>query len=467
VTQALRQTFSVDLVEAALAQIEFLATINQHTALFIKENIQNTRRRYEKLWLPLAAEHAEERLAAPLDIEWLWHCHLLCPVTYNKDCEKLFGKMINHRLYRFHDRAHALKRSKHLWDAKYENEPFEVDLTEEKMLEASSKIELDSDISYDLESAVSRQGNFYYNVSLPHYLDKRFLTLAVQRYQKFLFLRKNSYKLFIVPCYDQDLMWHTHQLHPFAYKEDTIRLLGKVLFHDDTTVDRSPNSKLTLSTIDTRRLWQEMYHEDFNTPGAMYRGPHVKDLYSPTCVVSDQKLLGCGRELKLESLSIDRIPDGDYGLDFTLQIFLSEDHKKISKPTHELYGPTMLWTSDDLISCKLLPSHRLLMFQLKVRKGKIFSREEVVGKGKIDVLDLMNHSSVYRFQKIVSLEGQDKNLLYLSGSITEVYPDRTYLLESGNLSVCAVPHNMDHVFPIEQTSLEPQSCGAGYVAQHR
>lgn len=445
--------------------MEFLREVNQHTALCVKETVQNTRRRYEKLWLPLAAEHAEERLAAPLDIEWLWHCHLLCPVTYIRDCEELFGGLINHRLFRSHDREHALKRSKHLWDAKYKNEPFEVDLTEEKMLEASSEIKMDSDISYDLEAAVSRQGNFYYNVSLPHYLDHRFLTLAVQRYQKFLFLRKNSYKLFIVPCYDQDLIWHTHQLHPFAYKEDTVRLLGKILFHDDTTVDRSPNSKLTLSTIDTRRLWQEMYHEDFNTPGAMYRGLSVKELYSPSSF-DDKSLSRSGRELKLESLSVDRIPDGDYGHDFTLQIFLAEDDKKIPKPTCELFGPTMLWTVDELISCTL-HSHRWLVFYLKVRKGKIFSREQVVGKGKIDLLDLLDRSSVYRFQKTVSLEGQDKNLLYLSACITEVYPDRHYILETGDWYVCAMPHNVDKVFPIEPTSLEPQACGAGYVAQHR
>ncbi|XP_062621927.1 uncharacterized protein LOC134283491 [Saccostrea cucullata] len=464
--QALSQTFSVDLVEAALAQVEFLSTVDKYPALKSVKHIQNTRRRYEQLWLPLAAEHAQERLTAPLDIEWLWHCHLLCPVTYEKDCKTLFGGMVNHRLVRYHDREYVLKRSKQLWNAKYKDEPFEVELSMDKMLEASSGTEFKSGISYDLEAAILRQSCFYYNVSLPHYLDRKFLTLSVQRYQKFLFLRKNSFKLFIVPCYDQDLIWHTHQLHPFAYKDDTIRLLGKVLVHDDTTVDRSPDSKLTLSTIDTRRLWREMYQEDFNTPGAMYRGPSPDELYSPICYRDDQTHSRLGLQLKLDSLSIDRIPEGEYGLDFSLQIFLTEDQVKIRKPTIELFGPTMVWTANELFSCSL-HSRRWLIFHLKVRKGTIFSREVIVGKGKIDLHQLLDRSSVYCFQESVSLEGEDKNLAYVSGCITEHYPDTIYSFNTGEFSVCAVPHDIDRVFPIEPTKLEPNECGAGYVAQHR
>ena len=33
---------------------------------------------------------------------------------------------------------------------------------------------------------------------------------------------------FLVPCYDMDLAWHTHQLHPHYYKKDTVAYLGKV-----------------------------------------------------------------------------------------------------------------------------------------------------------------------------------------------------------------------------------------------
>ena len=36
---------------------------------------------------------------------------------------------------------------------------------------------------------------------------------------------------FLVPCYDMDLAWHTHQLHPYVYKKDTVAYLGKVLFY--------------------------------------------------------------------------------------------------------------------------------------------------------------------------------------------------------------------------------------------
>lgn len=466
IEQAFRLTFSVDLVEAALAQVEFLAEVNQYPSLYEINNMINSRRRYEKLWLPLAAEHAQERLAAPLDIEWVWHCHLLCPLMYEKDCQTLFGTTINHRLFRSADREHALKRSKHLWEAKHKNEPFEIDLASDTMKEVSSKTELESSILYDINGAISRQRYFYYNVSLPHYRDMRFLTLAMHRYQKFLFLRKNSYKLFIVPCYDQDLMWHTHQLHPLAYREDTIRILGKVLHHDDTTVDRSPNSKLTLSTIDTSRLWLEMYQESFNTAGAMYRGKTPEELYSPPNPLGDRAYSRTGRKFSLESMSIDRIPDGEYGLDFTLQIFLADDFRKISKPQFEVFGPSMLWTAEDLFSCEL-ESKRWLVFRLKIRKGTIFSREVTVGIGKVDLQEFLDHSTVFRFNDSVSLDGDDKNRVYISGCITDSYTNRSYSLVSSDFSVCSVPHDIDSIFSIESTNLDPQSCGAGYIARHR
>jgi len=40
-----------------------------------------------------------------------------------------------------------------------------------------------SKLSYDLVGAAERQGTFYYNVSLPHYGDSRFLSNAIHRYK--------------------------------------------------------------------------------------------------------------------------------------------------------------------------------------------------------------------------------------------------------------------------------------------
>ena len=55
-------------------------------------------------------------------------------------------------------------------------------------------------------------------VSLPHYRSTHFLKNAVTRYQKFLHLKRVAPDTFLVPCYDFDLVWHAHQLHPLIYR---------------------------------------------------------------------------------------------------------------------------------------------------------------------------------------------------------------------------------------------------------
>ena len=60
--------------------------------------------------------------------------------------------------------------------------------------------------------------------------------------------------MFIVPCYDMDLMWHTHQLFPVAYKQDTEKMYGKIFNHDDSVNDRSEGSKLNNADKATREV---------------------------------------------------------------------------------------------------------------------------------------------------------------------------------------------------------------------
>ncbi|CAJ1345617.1 unnamed protein product, partial [Effrenium voratum] len=92
-----------------------------------------------------------------------------------------------------------------------------------------------SKISYDLVLAASRQAAFHYQVAvLPHYRDKYFLELAVERYlDRFLELKRRRPSEFWVPTYDIDCIWHAHQLHPILYAEETERLCGQLLPHDD------------------------------------------------------------------------------------------------------------------------------------------------------------------------------------------------------------------------------------------
>lgn len=93
------------------------------------------------------------------------------------------------------------------------------------------------------------------------------------RYKGFLHLAaKSKGKLFLVPTYDIDLMWHAHQLDVMAYRADTLRILGKVLDHDDTRTERHNGSKLSNCFHETKQLWEETYSLPFEKAGAMWRG---------------------------------------------------------------------------------------------------------------------------------------------------------------------------------------------------
>ncbi|KAL4226738.1 hypothetical protein ACF0H5_014718 [Mactra antiquata] len=342
--------FGVDLVEATLKQLHFVTSVNKHCTLYEEWLFKKAIRRYEAFWLPMAAEHKKECLAAPLDIEWIWHCHLLAPLFYEADCKALVGLVVDHKVMGEKDRMKSLEKSRKYWTAKYPNEPFEIDLVfkekveepvnvpeqstndagEEKTTEKTEegtvadskdeeKKEADGDnktnetegetndtsnttetttqpqpeaapvqnvpaevsvpeenyeqkSTYNIFGSISRQRVFHYQTSLTHYHDKHFLKAAQKRYQRFIFLKHQNPQEFLVPCYDIDVMWHSHQLHPSVYKHDTVKVLGQVLAHDDSVNDRSVGSRLIQADQKTRDLWKELFGDNIMTFGAMFRG---------------------------------------------------------------------------------------------------------------------------------------------------------------------------------------------------
>ena len=206
-------------------------------------------------------------VAAPLDIAWVWHVHMLSPVSYENDCNEIVSTLVDHKILIGEKRKKGLEKAMVLWKELYPSEPFEVDLA----APVSNAPDFKSRIQYDIAAACSRQRVFYYQVSLPHYGDKKFLTRALERYKQHLMLKQQNPDMFLVPCYDFDLIWHAHQVHPLIYKRDTTEILGKVLKHDDSVNDRQPGSKLTTSDETTRDKWKEAGQE-FAVNGAMFRG---------------------------------------------------------------------------------------------------------------------------------------------------------------------------------------------------
>ncbi|KAL2939092.1 Glycine-rich domain-containing protein 1 [Bienertia sinuspersici] len=178
----------------------------------------------------------------------------LASVRYKSDCEKLFGKILgNHNII---SSVQGTSRSKteEIWNTMYPEEPYELD--------------------HNRDSQMSRKRMF--KVSRPHVSDNQFLQEALARYKGFLHLirmnRKKSIKLFCVPTYDVDLMWHSHQSHPVSYCNDLIKLVGTVLEHDDTDSDRTKGKKLDTGFSGITKQWEETFGLSYWKAGAMYRG---------------------------------------------------------------------------------------------------------------------------------------------------------------------------------------------------
>ncbi|XP_078366083.1 uncharacterized protein LOC144650309 [Oculina patagonica] len=285
----------IDLIQAARNELSFLKLVDEYPSLYTGPVLKNAIRRYETLWLPLASKQGETRskgqettkssgvLAAPLDIAWVWHVHMLAPHYYEKDCMNVVSNLVDHAPLNSSQREEGLQEARRVWRRMYPVDPFEVDITESPAVVTEYK----SRIQYNLEEACYRQSKFYYQVSLPHYYDEEFLKKAVERYEYHLQLIKQHPEVFMVPCYDIDLIWHAHQLHPLNYKQKTTEWLGKTLNHDDNATDRTPGSKLYDSEVKTRSLWVAAGRR-FAKPGAMYRGcppdpspPRPKWLYAP------------------------------------------------------------------------------------------------------------------------------------------------------------------------------------------
>ena len=251
-----------NLVLEAKHMVNFLKQVEKVSdSLHQNHVIHNAVRRYETIWLPLVEKYSEEFLEPPLDVHWVWHVHMLCPRKYAADCKALLSVVPKHKYSAFEILTRDLWKTAtdESFDVNYQDIPKETNFQ--------------SRLSYDIVAASQRQKEFYYNVSLPHFSSIYFLNDAFKRYQMFINLKRYHPTAFLVPLYDIDLLWHTHQSCHVEYKEDMEKFLGFVLDHDDTTTDRRPGSKLSDATSNTHKLWSEAYPDNpYYASGVMYRG---------------------------------------------------------------------------------------------------------------------------------------------------------------------------------------------------
>lgn len=107
---------SVDLKQPALDHLTFLKEYFEHPEFLQKQAREYAVYRYEVFWLPFLAENSEFDVLPPLDIHFVWHSHMLAPIAYSSDCERLFGKILSNQVRP--RLPQVLKFSEQLWTKK-------------------------------------------------------------------------------------------------------------------------------------------------------------------------------------------------------------------------------------------------------------------------------------------------------------------------------------------------------------
>ena len=250
--------------------------------------------RYELVWMPLLASEnsaSPRKLAAPLDVQWMHHLHRLDPDAYRIDCERAFGRLVDPADPFLvagdgapSDDQAAESFARAAWNALAPEWPFDLEdaLIEHRRrggrLPHSRTLSFDSS-SCDMVGSATRQGGFLWQV-LPSetYGDEDFIRRAARRYAMLVGLWRDFPGEFLVPTYDQDLVWHAHLSVPSVYeKEMRTATYRDAIAHDDSVNDRTPGAKLEVRGRRTMELWRTHYpvsawDEPYVRRGAMWRG---------------------------------------------------------------------------------------------------------------------------------------------------------------------------------------------------
>jgi Glycine-rich domain-containing protein-like len=323
--------FFCNLVEASQDLIDFQRDLHALGVTLAPATLKSVYR-YEKLWLPLVAKHANlssdpsHVLVPPPDIAWLWHCHRMAPFRYESYCKTILGVpaldanppftymirtggdadsdaggvansdansdgggggtlTINDNNYNERlriDCTYTLKA----WSNMHPNESFFDDKTEDDTAEkeAARVVLIDG---FDIALSVSSQRDFLYHVSHHCYNNIGFLQEGVTRYHKFLKLKQKAGSL-VVPTFQIDLAWHAHMLvSTFGYNADCIKVRGTKFNHDDTLVDRSPGSRQQNFYQQTIDLWKRQYKEPYQNRYGNFLGEPPAAYYKPDWVATN------------------------------------------------------------------------------------------------------------------------------------------------------------------------------------
>ncbi|XP_058002854.1 glycine-rich domain-containing protein 1 isoform X1 [Hevea brasiliensis] len=254
---------SFDLVSAARRNIGFLRAVSESQWLHDTATVVEAIRRYDELWMPMISDlmvgSTPPMVLPPFDIEWVWFCHTLNPVSYRQYCEARFSKLIGKpAIFDQENEDYALMRCKELWMRRYPTECFENEI--DSGLQSDSVVK-----NEDLFNAVKKQRFLYSKFSWPYMSELVYLIAARQRYKGFLYvLQRFTDGCFrIVPTLDILLMWMTHQSYPTVYAEDMkemeVEILGKIVGMWETVQEKEVQ--------ETKEVWEKAFDQPYEKAG--------------------------------------------------------------------------------------------------------------------------------------------------------------------------------------------------------
>ena len=165
---------SVDLISEAKRHVAFLRKANLEKQLNNETFLKRALYRYENFWLPLCISKLEKtkQLYPPLDVAWIWSCHMLSPKDYIKDCMKNFGMVIDHSYQNEEEILKRQEETKNIWETMFESSFDYLSLNRSSIGDETifDETNFNSKFSYDILAAAMRQKSFFYQVSSRFYI---------------------------------------------------------------------------------------------------------------------------------------------------------------------------------------------------------------------------------------------------------------------------------------------------------
>jgi len=296
--------FTCDLVKNSFKHKYFLKKIHE-LGVSLQETDLESLRRYKQLWLPLVHSHDAVELVPPPDIAWMWHCHRLAPLDYERFVVEEFGVILEANppfvLQTDEECQGQAYVTRKLWEETHPKESFFLSPVSNRSETSPSVSRLLA--GFDLLASTQRQATFLWQVSGERFEDLDFLNEGVENYYRFLNLKRNA-KHILVPTYQIDLMWHTHILSSLSlYNHDCKALIGSTFHHDDSFNDRTAGGILDVSYRATKEIWRREYGIDYVVEGGMYRGEPPEAYFSEKWTATEMHGIGNVLEMGASSTS--------------------------------------------------------------------------------------------------------------------------------------------------------------------